>query len=200
MTASQSMKPTPGSPSDQELVAVVQGDHGGARGNAAANELLGRYRRRAYLWCLRIVRDHELALEMAQESLLLAWRSLPGFDSRSQFSSWLFAIVRNRCLTALRPRILSRDAAVEPDGLTGEDADPLDRLALMQEESAVLEAIRESLEPVEQDALWLRAVECVPVDEITRLLGITSASGARGVLQAARRKLRARLGSRWEER
>jgi DNA-directed RNA polymerase specialized sigma24 family protein len=41
--------------------------------------------------------------------------------------------------------------------------------------------------------LWLRCFEKVPVDEITRMLGITEASGARGVLQRARRRLRAAL-------
>jgi RNA polymerase sigma-70 factor (ECF subfamily) len=147
-----------------------------------------------------MVREHETALDLAQEVLLSAWRGLPEFDARSQFSSWLFAIARNRCITALRPRILSRDASVDLEGLVQEADDPLDRLALIQEESAVLEAIRESLDPIEQDALWLRAVECLPVGEITRLLRIPAASGARAVLQSARRKLRARLGDRAEGR
>ena len=194
------MSETSGTPSDQELVAIAQRDHGGARGHAAANELLGRYRRRVYLWCLRMVREHEQATDLAQEALVSAWRALPGFDSRSQFSSWLFVIVRNRCLTALRSRILSRDPGVDPETLTEDAVDPLDRLALQQEESAVLQAVREVLEPLEQQVLWLRVYERMPVEEITRMLGIDGASGARGTLQSARRKLRAHLGGRWEGR
>jgi RNA polymerase sigma-70 factor (ECF subfamily) len=194
------MSTKPEAPSDRELVEIARRDREGARGRAAANELLGRYRRRVYAWCFRMVREHETALDLAQEVLLSAWRGLPEFDARSQFSSWLFAIARNRCITALRPRILSRDASVDLEGLVQEADDPLDRLALIQEESAVLEAIRESLDPIEQDALWLRAVECLPVGEITRLLRIPAASGARAVLQSARRKLRARLGDRAEGR
>jgi RNA polymerase sigma-70 factor (ECF subfamily) len=194
------MSPPRDERSDGELVAEFQRDPEGDRARSAAGELLGRYRGRAYLWCLRIIRDHDQALDLAQDALLSAYRALPRFDSRAQFSSWLFAIVRNRCLTALRPKSLSRDRDVEPDTLLTDGTDPLDRLALMQEEAEVLEAIRDGLEPIEQDALWLRAVERLPVEEITKVLGVSGASGARAVLQSARRKLKARLGDRWGDR
>jgi len=199
MASSHPMRPTHEPGSDARLVAEARRDPDGKRGRDAAELLLSRYRGRVYLWCYRVVRDHELALDMAQEALILAWRALPRFDERAQFSSWLFAIVRNRCLTALRPRKLSRDEAVDPDALLADGEDPLDRVAWTQEEDAVLELIRQELEPLEQEVLWLRAVERVPVDEITRMLAIPSASGARGVLQSARRKLRAKLEARgWD--
>jgi DNA-directed RNA polymerase specialized sigma24 family protein len=53
--------------------------------------------------------------------------------------------------------------------------------------------MRSHLAPLEQEALWLRCVERMPVDEITRVLGIEGSTGARAVLQSARRKLRAVL-------
>jgi len=194
------MSPPRDERSDHELVSAVRRDPQGEPGRAAAEELFGRYRRRAYLWCFRVVRDHDRALDLAQDALLSAYRALPGFDARAQFSSWLFAIVRNRCLTGLRSRILRRDEDVEPDSLLSDGSDPLERIAMMEEEGAVLEAIRDVLDPQEQQALWLRAVERLPVDEITRVLNLPGASGARSVLQNARRKLRASLGSRFEER
>jgi DNA-directed RNA polymerase specialized sigma24 family protein len=58
--------------------------------------------------------------------------------------------------------------------------------------------LRESLSPVEQQAIWLRCFERLPVDEVTRLLGLTTASGARSVLQSAREKLRRALARRGE--
>jgi len=194
------MSPPRDERSDHELVSVVRRDPHGEPGRAAAEELFGRYRRRAYLWCFRVVRDHDRALDLAQDALLSAYRALPGFDARAQFSSWLFAIVRNRCLTGLRSRILRRDEDVEPDSLLSDGSDPLERIAMMEEEGAVLEAIRDVLDRQEQQALWLRAVERLPVDEITRVMNLPGASGARSVLQNARRKLRASLGSRFEER
>lgn len=193
------MSPTPDVRSDAELLREARRDPADAASRAAASELFGRYRTKAYLWCHRVVRDHDLALDLAQDALLSAWRGLAGFDERAQFSSWLFAIVRNRCLTAVRPRANVRDESVDPDDLYAGGRDPLDVLAEMQEERQVLDAIREDLEPVEQEALWLRAVERMPVEEITRVLELKSASGARGVLQSARRKLKARFGSRGED-
>ena len=68
-----------------------------------------------------------------------------------------------------------------------------------EEEQELKELIKSELDPLQQEVLWLRCFERVPVDEITRLLGITASSGARGVLQSARRKLRAVLQERREE-
>ena len=192
------MSPRDDQRSDGELVREARRDPGSDRARQAADTLFSRYRSRAYLWCFRVVRDHDHALDLAQDALFSAWKGLPGFDERSQFSSWLFAIVRNRCLTAVRTRANVRDESVDPDDLLADGRDPLDVLADQQEEQAVLEAIRTDLDPVEQEALWLRAVEKLPVDEITRVLGLRSASGARGVLQAARRKLKARFATRGE--
>ena len=75
------------------------------------------------------------------------------------------------------------------------DPDPAPDRALEQklDEEAVLELIKKTLEPIEQEALWLRCFERVPVDEITDILKITATSGARGVLQTARRKLKAAM-------
>jgi DNA-directed RNA polymerase specialized sigma24 family protein len=59
--------------------------------------------------------------------------------------------------------------------------------------------LREHLSPVEQEAIWLRCFERLPVGDVTRMLGLTHASGARSVLQSARGKLRAALERRRAE-
>ena len=58
---------------------------------------------------------------------------------------------------------------------------------------AARKARRAAPKTEEQKAIWLRCFERVPIDEITRLLGIEASTGARGVLQRARRKLRTAL-------
>jgi RNA polymerase sigma-70 factor (ECF subfamily) len=138
------------------------------------------------------VRDHEKALDLAQESLLLAYRSLASFQGRARFSSWLFAITRNRCRSALRSVRVDGEEA-EVDELVSTWRRPDEELEVKEETQAILRLMNEVLEPVEREALWLRAYERVAVDDITRILAIESESGARGVLQTARRKLRAAL-------
>lgn len=188
----------PEGPSDDALLERFRGDPQGEAGRRAAGILLARYRGRVYAWALRLVREHEDALDLAQIVMLKAWRALPGFDGRSHFSSWLFALTRNECLTALRPKSLKRDPDADPALFLVDEEDP-GRLLENEEEEIAMEALlRESLSPVEQQAIWLRCFERLPVDEVTRLLGLTTASGARSVLQSAREKLRRALARRGE--
>ena len=184
---------------DLDLLARYRGDPDGDAGRRAASALLARHRGRVYAWAVRVLRDHDDALDVSQVVLLKAWRALPGFDGRSRFSSWLFALTRNECLTALRPRILKRDESVDPYSFLVDDSDPGRGLEDEEEERAMAALLRETLSPVEQQAIWLRCFERMPVDDITRLLGLTQASGARVVLQSAREKLRRALARRTME-
>ena len=185
--------------SDDALLARYRRDPQGDDGRLAAGRLLDRYRGRVYVWCHRMVGDHERALDLAQDALLKAWRALPGFGGRSKVSSWLYAIARNECLVALRPRSLKRDPHVDPAELLVENEDPPAMMMDREEEDAMERLLRDNLSPVEQEAIWLRCFERLPVPEVTRLLGLTHASGARSVLQSAREKLRAALERRRAE-
>jgi RNA polymerase sigma-70 factor (ECF subfamily) len=176
--------------SDRSLLSRAVGDPDSDGGREAASELLGRYRDRVYIWCYRYVREHEHASDLAQDVLLNAYRNLSAFAGRSSFSSWLFSIARNRCISEMRRASILHDDSVEPEDLAGDDHDPAVELEEWQDEQALLVLIRERLTSVEQEAIWLRCMERMPLDAITRILRIDQRSGARGVLQQARRKLR----------
>jgi RNA polymerase sigma-70 factor (ECF subfamily) len=179
--------------SDAELVdrAIAQAES--EEGRAAASALLERYRERVYVWCRRYVRDHERACDLVQEVLLSAYRNLGTFSGRAQFSSWLFAIARNRCINEVHRVSLLLDEEMDPDQIAARDGDPAADLEQALDERALLALICEHLTPREQEAIWLRCVDRMPVETVTRVLGIEERSGARAVLQQARRKLRAAL-------
>jgi RNA polymerase sigma-70 factor (ECF subfamily) len=183
-------------PSDRELLATARHGRGADERERATTLLLSRHQRRVYIWCYRLVRDHERALELAQDVLVSAWRSLDGFEERARFSSWLFALARNRCLSELRRRRPQVDPEFDLDALGDDRPNPEDVLLARLDEESMLALVRDELEPVEQEALWLRCYEGMPVEAITEVLGVKESTGARAVLQRARRKLRAAMRRR----
>jgi RNA polymerase sigma-70 factor, ECF subfamily len=185
-----------GLPADEELVRQALEDPQRASSREAASTLFARYRRRVYAWCYRYVRDHDKAMDLAQDVLLNAYRTLGTFAGRSCFSSWLYAIAKNRCLNELRRPALFKEEEDDPDSAAAPGSDPEELLIRKLDEDNVIRMIEERLAPAEQEVLYLRCFERLPIDMITEVLEIKQASGARGVLQQARRKLRAALEAR----
>jgi RNA polymerase sigma-70 factor (ECF subfamily) len=70
----------------------------------AFNWLVDTYRGELQFHCYRILGSTQDAEDMLQETLLAAWRALPGFEERSTIRAWLYRIATHRCLNALRER------------------------------------------------------------------------------------------------
>ena len=176
---------------DEELIEPALADRQTERARQAASTLLGRYRQRVYQWCFRYARNHDGALDMAQDVLIRAYEKLDLFQGRSRFSSWLFAVTRSVCLNAVK-RVDFRS-----DVQSGDDLERVpDSAALPDEVYEALDnlnhmkrIIESTLDADEQEAVVLRYFEYMTPDEITRIMGLESRSGARGLLQRARRKL-----------
>jgi len=162
------------------------------------NQLFAAYQDRVYGACFYFMRDPDRAGDMAQETLLIAWRKLPTFRGESSFHTWLCGIARGQCFNAIRRKkdLLSGDGVVEP---ASEEATVLARLRRQERENLIRAASMAVLDAGEQEAVHLRYVEQVSQDRITDLLDLTEASGARGVLQRCRRKLQRELRRRLQE-
>lgn len=191
--------PEPDDRLDDALIQAVVGDPQSRSGQAAASELLGRYQQRVYLWCYRYVRERERALDLAQEVLASAWRALPNFRHGSKFSWWMFVITRNRCINAVQAPALLRDDEADLDRLPAASLDPAVEYEQERDEEAVRRLMLDHLDEDERLALWMGCFERMPVEGITQALNLTNATGARALLQRARRKLRAALEARARE-
>lgn len=178
---------------DREDLRIFREATTDAESRRAASRLLSRHQDRVYAWCYRYVRNHDLALELAQDVMMNAFRSLPSYEHRARFSSWLFVIARNRCLRDLKRPALVQELDTDPDSLHSANPGPARRFEETHGEEQLRRLISERLDAREQDALHLRCFEGMPVDAITAVLDIKEKSGARGLLQKARRKLRAAL-------
>jgi RNA polymerase sigma-70 factor (ECF subfamily) len=79
---------------DLELIQrAKRGDMG------AFEQLVFRYDKQVLTIAARHVQSSEDAKDIYQEVFLRVYRSLPKFQLRSQFSTWLFRITTNVCLT-----------------------------------------------------------------------------------------------------
>ena len=74
----------------------------------AFEQLVERYKRKAYFIALSFVRNHEDALDISQDSFVKAYRSLKRFKEEFAFFPWFYTIIRNNCLNHLR-RVRRRD-------------------------------------------------------------------------------------------
>jgi RNA polymerase sigma-70 factor (ECF subfamily) len=175
----------------------------GLSGDAGALDLLfTRNTRTLYQTALRVLGNPEDAEEALQEGLLSAYRNLPRFERRSQFSTWLTRIVINAAL--MRRRSKRARPAVSLDDWTTEGETPLaERFA---DESPNPEQIYAGTElgdrvnknlaeisPLLRTAFWLREIEGLSAEEAAHVLGV-SRNTLKARLWRARQELAARLG------
>src|SRR5947209_11278656 len=51
-----------------------------------------------------MLEDRTLAEETAQDVFVRIWKALPRYRGESSLSTWIYAITRNACLTAMKKR------------------------------------------------------------------------------------------------
>ena len=188
-----------GNDTDRALVESYQRDPHSEKGRQAASRLLSRYRERVLIWCWRVVDDRELAVDLAQDVLLSAYQRLSDYEHDGRFGAWLFTIARHRSLSELRRREvpIAEEAVLE---LVADDRPTPDEAWERKADAGKLFGlVQKTLTTLEQDAIWLRCYEGLSVDLITSRLDIRQSSGARAVLQRARRKLRSALAEHEKE-
>src|SRR5512138_2282710 len=63
--------------------------------------LVMEHQRYIYNLALRVLRNEEEALDLAQETFVRAWTALPNFRGQSRFRTWLYRITTNLCYNRL---------------------------------------------------------------------------------------------------
>ncbi len=98
--------------SDSELVLAAREDQGDAFG-----ELFNRWFDSSWNVARTIVRQDDLAADVAQDALLTAWQRLDQLDDPDAFGGWLLRITRNRALNRLQRE--QRSKPTEDDVVSG---------------------------------------------------------------------------------
>jgi RNA polymerase sigma factor (sigma-70 family) len=152
-------------------------------------------------WCLRFTGDKEEANDLAQAIFLKAFRQLGSFRGESKISTWLYSITRSECMNYLKARS-ARPRPVEEEALGSvPDAalSPLQMLERARSGPLVQSLLDRALDETEKRVFTLHYGDEMPLDVITRLLGLTNRSGAKAFIVSARRKI-SRLMQQWNAR
>jgi RNA polymerase sigma-70 factor (ECF subfamily) len=151
---------------------------------AAFGELVERNRRAVFRAALAGVGSAAEADDVAQEAFITAFQKLEGFRAESSFKTWLLTITWRKAIDRRKSvaRWMHRLVAPGHSGETGEEWDPMDRVAAggqSQEDDLVTSDLRTRLKPLIaslprklRDALLLAGAGDHSYDEIGRMLKI----------------------------
>jgi RNA polymerase sigma-70 factor (ECF subfamily) len=179
--------PPPTDPVEVELLGRAQGGD-----LLAFEEIVRRHQRRVYGTALRIVRRHDVADDVVQDTFLRAYQALKTFDLARPFGPWIARIAANLSINYIRSPRFREEPLPEAHGETPSSSpSPLGGV-LESESGSMLEAALFRL-PAEQRAVFvLRALEDLSYKEISESLGISMGT-VMSRLSRAREKLREAL-------
>jgi len=83
-------------------LALIKAVAGGDRN--AMRILYARHNLKVYRFILRLIKDPSLAEDLVSEVFLDVWRQAAAFMAKSQVSTWLLAIARNKAISTMRRR------------------------------------------------------------------------------------------------
>jgi RNA polymerase sigma-70 factor (ECF subfamily) len=162
----------------------------------AFEQLVGRYKRKAYFAALSFVGNHEDALDISQDSFVKAFRALKRFKVEFAFFPWFYTIVRNNCLNHLR-RVRRRDERslneLEESGFRALDtcAQPDEAAEKTELREEVMKAIG-LLEPDHREIVMLRHFQGMSYKEMAETLGCPQGT-VMSRLHSARQRLKGLL-------
>ena len=152
--------------SDEALIrAIAAGDQ------RAMHVLYVRHSVRVYRFVLRLTNDTSMADDLVSEVFIDVWRAARGFKAKSQVSTWLLAIARNKALSAMRARL---DEQLDDEMTTAiaEPADDAETTADKRDRCAIVQRCLSKLSPIHREVLDLVYYHERSVDEVAEIVGV----------------------------
>ena len=186
----------PESPDELLVMAAILGNL------EAFEQLVLRYRSAVVRLARSIVgADH--AEDVAQDSLLLAFKALPTIDEPRKFAAWLSAITRHRALRFSKSETaqLSKRVALDEallDKIEALSKPPADKLLVDKERDEAMVKAIDSLPADYAMPLRLRFLDEMPLNRIAAFMGVPL-STVKWRIHHAKKLVRARLETRNSE-
>jgi RNA polymerase sigma-70 factor (ECF subfamily) len=181
-------------PDEQALIERIRGGD-----SEAFYDLVRPHERAIYVTAYSILQDPSEAEDVAQETVLKAFRNLHQFRGDARFSTWLVTIAINESRMRLRSRqrlrLESLDAPDDPDYVPLQLRDWREIPSQALERQELREALTRALAALDdkyREVLVLRDVQLLSVAETAGILGITPGNVKVRLLRA-RLQMRDRL-------
>jgi RNA polymerase sigma-70 factor (ECF subfamily) len=151
--------------SDGDLLGRIR-----AGDQLALQTLYGRHQVKVYRFALRLLRNEQAAEDVVSEVFIDVWRNATGFEGRSEASTWLLAIARNKAFSLLRKKKeqgLDDDAAAEIE----DAADNPEVVMQKKTKSDLLRACLSRLSAEHREVIDLVYYHDKSVEEVARIVG-----------------------------
>ena len=138
--------------------------------------LVIRYQHWVYNIAYGILGHHQDAQDVAQDAFLSVWENIGKFEFRSQFSTWLYRIVKNKCFNHIDQHQRRKTDPTEIDDsqpwVPLDTATPEDA-ALRSEEKDIVHNALAKLKDSYREILVLRELRELSYEEISEILDCT---------------------------
>jgi RNA polymerase sigma-70 factor (ECF subfamily) len=161
---------TPTKTLDEQLIARIAG------GNRLAMRVLyARFSERVFRFALRLTDNEGLAEDVVSEVFFEVWRKAGTFEGRSQVSTWLLGITRNKALDARKAR--STEGWDEEAAEAVEDPASNPEVEYQKKNiSAVMRKCLAQLSPAHREIIDLVYYHGKSIDEVAKLTGAGQAT------------------------
>jgi RNA polymerase sigma-70 factor, ECF subfamily len=175
--------------SDSNLIGCI------AAGDRAAMRIFyARHKSKGYRFALRLVGNEAAAEDAVSETFFDVWRHAGAFERRSQVSTWLLGIARNKALSIRRHGTMEAWDDDACESIADAADDPAAKLQRKQQ-GAVLFDCLQKLSPAHREIIDLVYYHEKTIDEIAGIIGI-SPNTVKTRMFYARQKLAELLGAR----
>jgi RNA polymerase sigma-70 factor (ECF subfamily) len=161
---------------------------------AAFELLLSRYGKKVFHLAYSFVREPSRAEDMTQEVFLKLWRALPGYSGEASFSTWIYVIARNTCLTHLRKQSHRKALSLEEPAVQAA-ADRARHAPPPGDERLDCAKLLAALSQDQRQLVTLYYLEGRSCDQVAGMLGV-AAGTVRSQLHRVRRRFAEAAGSR----
>jgi RNA polymerase sigma factor (sigma-70 family) len=161
------------------------------KGNVQAfSVLVEKYQKLVYTLALKLLKKPEDAEEIAQDTFVKAFQKLDTYEGKSKFSTWLYSITYNACVSELRKRRIEFKS-LDDTRITEQDEMKMHdyyREVKKEDQEKYLNLALEKLPEDDQVLVTLYYYENQSMDEISTITGLT-VSNIKVKIHRARKKM-----------